>query len=413
MPQDGGVYVPSSIEDLRRWIYYIDEKTTFTSIAGTITSALINDEFSPIICESIATQAFPFKPEVKQLDEKLFMMDLYTGYTGCHRDFGVSYLCSYLEKTLQLQGGQALILDYTDGELGSLLARVLKNKKHIKAVLVYQKGRVTGLSESDLFWNGGNIYPVEMQGSEDYIKEQISAIFKEDDFVKKHAITVSNTTNVCRLLGQIFFFPYSFAQIKNKVDSDIYYALDSGNYATLMAGLYSWRFALPVSGFFVPSTSSLCADINGSPVMLDEYTQNKQDDFATPINPANLERLKSFFNQNQLMMRNFVYPVNVNDKQRELAAKELYTKYKVFADPETARAYAAIREKADSVYADEGSIVLMAYNHPSLSADYCRHVTGRTPDMPENIREAIKPFKMTEPVISGAEELKKIIQKIK
>ena len=78
MPQDGGVYVPSSIEDLRRWIYYIDEKTTFTSIAGTITSALINDEFSPIICESIATQAFPFKPEVKQLDEKLFMMDLYT-----------------------------------------------------------------------------------------------------------------------------------------------------------------------------------------------------------------------------------------------------------------------------------------------------------------------------------------------
>lgn len=413
IPSDGGVYVPSSIEDLRRWIYYIDEKTSFTSIAGTITSALINDEFSPIICESIATRAFPFKPEVRQLDDKLFMMELYNGYTGCHRDFGVSYLCSYLEATLQLSGGKALFLDYTDGELGSLLARILKDKKNIKAVLVYKKGKVTGLTESDLYWNGGNIYPVEMEGSEEEIKEKIAGLFEQKEFIKDHNITVANTTNVCRLLGQIFFFPYSFAQIKNKVESDIYYALDSGNYATLIAGLYSWRFALPVSGFFVPSTSSLCADINGAPVMLENADGSYEKEIANPITPANLERLESFFDKNKIMMRNFVYPVNVNLKQRELAAKELYMKYKVFADPETARAYAAVKEKADYVFEDEGAIVLMAYNHPSLSADYCRHVTGLTPEMPENIREAIKPFKMTQPVISSVDELKKIIEKIK
>ena len=48
VPSDGGVFVPADIEDLRRWIYYIDENTSFTSIAGTLTSALIKDEFSPI-----------------------------------------------------------------------------------------------------------------------------------------------------------------------------------------------------------------------------------------------------------------------------------------------------------------------------------------------------------------------------
>ena len=54
-PQDGGVYVPAEIEDLRRWISYINKNTSFTSIAGTLTSAMIKDEFSPIICETIAT----------------------------------------------------------------------------------------------------------------------------------------------------------------------------------------------------------------------------------------------------------------------------------------------------------------------------------------------------------------------
>ena len=59
---DGGVYVPAYAEDLRPWIMYMDENTPFQSIAGSLTSALIKEEFSPIISEAIANQAFPFSP---------------------------------------------------------------------------------------------------------------------------------------------------------------------------------------------------------------------------------------------------------------------------------------------------------------------------------------------------------------
>ena len=100
IPDDGGVFVPSSIEDMRRWIYYIDETTSFSSIAGSLTSALMHEEFSPIICETIATAAFPTEPVVRQLDGSLFMTEMYHGFTGCHRDYGVSYLVSYLECTV-------------------------------------------------------------------------------------------------------------------------------------------------------------------------------------------------------------------------------------------------------------------------------------------------------------------------
>ena len=94
IPEDGGVFIPTDIEDLRRWIYYISKYTSFTSLAGSLTSAFIGDEFSPIICNKIAMDAFPFEPVVKQLDDRLFLMELYNGYTGYHRDYGVSYLCS-------------------------------------------------------------------------------------------------------------------------------------------------------------------------------------------------------------------------------------------------------------------------------------------------------------------------------
>ena len=410
IPDDGGVFVPSSIEDMRRWIYYIDETTPFASIAGSLTSALMHEEFSPIICETIATSAFPVAPVMKQLSNNLFMMELYNGFTGYHRDYGVSYLCSYLEYTLQLTGGKAVFLDYTHGSLGALLAKLLKGKKNIKAVLLYKKGFIRGLSEEDYVWNGGNIYPVEMDCSEEEIKAAVSSVFADASFVNKNNLTVANTTNVCRLLSQLFFFPYSFAQIKNKVEGDINYAMDAGNYGTLMAGLYSWRFALPVSRFYIPATTELGRSAGGNPVILDSVVDFTQRGNTNPVIPANLERLESFFGKNELMMRNFVFPVDISEKQREKAAKELFMNYGIFADKSTASAYAVIKENEEMIRDDDMSFVLMAYNHPALSSEYCRHVTGETPETPDYIKDSLKPSSINKPLVSSAKELKEIIE---
>ena len=408
IPDDGGVFVPSSIEDMRRWIYYIDETTSFASIVGSLTSALMHEEFSPIICETIATAAFPVEPVVKQLDGSLFMTEMYHGFTGCHRDYGVSYLVSYLETTLQLKGGKAVFLDFTHGGLGALLSKILKGKKNIKAVLVYQKGTVRGLDEESLVWNGGNIYPVEMEGSEAEIKAAISEVFADREFVQTNGLTVANTTNVCRLLGQIFFFPYSFAQVKKKFNGEFYYAMGAGNYGSLMAGLYSWRFALPVNGFYVPSTTALARSANGSPVVLDSLVDLKVRGETNPAIPANLERLESFFGKNEMMMRNFIYPCDVSEEQRDAAAKELYMKYGIFADKETASAYAVVKENCSEVFDEDGAFILTAYNHPSLSSDYCRHVIGEAPEMPDEIKASFVPVQLRRPVIASVEELKKI-----
>ena len=410
IPDDGGVFVPSSIEDMRRWIYYIDETTSFASIAGSLTSALMHEEFSPIICETIATAAFPVEPVVKQLDGSLFMTEMYHGFTGCHRDYGVSYLVSYLETTLHLKGGKAVFLDFTHGGLGALLSKILKGKKNIKAVLVYQKGTVRGLDEESLVWNGGNIYPVEMEGSEAEIKAAISEVFADREFVQTNGLTVANTTNVCRLLGQIFFFPYSFAQVKKKFNGEFYYAMGAGNYGSLMAGLYSWRFALPVNGFYVPSTTALARSANGSPVVLDSLVDLKVRGETNPAVPANLERLESFFGKNEMMMRNFIYPCDVSEEQRDAAAKELYMKYGIFADKETASAYAVVKENCSEVFDEDGAFILTAYNHPSLSSDYCRHVIGEAPEMPDEIKASFVPVELKRPVVSNASEIRKIIE---
>ena len=414
IPKDGGVFVPApdAFEDLRRWIYYINKDTSFTSIAGTLSSAFLNEEFSPIICQTIAEKAFPFAPVINQLDDNLFNLELYHGYTGCYRDFGVSYLCSYLETTHTLNGGDSVFVDFTHGELGTLLAKVLRGKKHIKAVLVYQKGSVRGLEPQDYIWNGGNLLPLEMEGSEQQIKAAIAKLFEDTQFVQTNNLSLANTTNVCRLMAQVFHFAYAFAQIKNKVDGDIFYSLEAGNYGMLAAGLYSWRFALPVNGFYVPATASLGVDGAGNAQILDSFVDIKQRGGVDPIFPANLERLEAFFGDNALMIRNFVFPVEVNERAREKAAKELFINYGIFADPGTASAYAAIKEAGARAGDFDGAYVLVSQNHPALSSNYCRHAVGETPVIPVEIAETLKPVILDRPVIQNAAELKNIIESI-
>lgn len=406
MPEDGGLYVPCNTEDMRRWILYTDEKTSFTSIAGALTSAFIKDEFSPIICEAIATKAFPFSPQLRKLDDTHFMLELFHGPSGCHRDFGIAYLCACLETILHMQNNSAMILAVSHREFGAVLAHELRGKEHIKAVVVCPKGKVHGISECDYAWNGGNIYPVEVDGDENDCRAFVRMIFADREFVKENKLTVANTTNIGRLLPQTFFYPFAFSRLKSRVHGDIYYALAPGNYSNVIAGLYSWRFALPLSGFFLPATEALFANDVGDCVLLNESYQRMN---ADPAEPSNIERLEEVFSANGRMMRNFIYPVQLSSKQIDNAVKELFEKYHVCADRHTGRAYAAACKHAKMLAEDDGSVVIIARDHPALSSEYIHHVTGKQLNIPEHIAASVQRVAVKKPLVKSIDELRSII----
>ena len=411
MPDDGGLYVPSESDDLRKWILYINENTPFRSIAGTLTSAFINDEFSPIVSETIAMRAFDFAPTVQRIDDNLFLLDLTSGPTGSQRDFGSFYLAAIAETLLRLQGGTAIFFDVTTGKLGVSLALALRGKKNVRAVLVYPKGSVRGLEQSDFIWNGGNIFPIEVDGSADDCRRLMREVFADRSFIADYGITIANSANIGWLMPQAFLYTFAFSRIKNDVCGDIFYALTSKNYSDVVAGLYGWQFALPLNGFILPATDALTVDAQGNPVLLDSIVPLTKRPLADPSSPSNLERLEAVFAANPLMMRHFIYPVEISDSAADAAAKELFVKYKLFAAKDTARAYAAHKAHAAVQPHEDFATILVAGNHPSLSAEYIRRTVGESPNMPERIRKSFTPIDLNCPYIKTAEELKKTIIK--
>lgn len=412
LPEDGGLYVPDGTANLRRWILYTNELTSFSSIAGALTSAFINNEYSPIICEAIATKAFPFEPELKQLDDKLFTLELFHGPTGCYRDFGVSYLVAMLETTLHMDNKNAILLDFTTGEHGAILSKVLKGKNHIKSVLIYPKGKLHGLSEEDFVWNGGNIYPIEFDGEEKDIRNLIKSIFNEKDLVNELNLTSSTTANIGRLIPQTFFFMYAFSRLKNKVSGDIFYALDPENYGNLIAGLYSWRLSLPVTGFILPTTPRLSIDQAGNPIITDSQIPVNQRSSADASDPSNLERLEDFFSHYAPMMKTFIHASNISEEETDEAARKLLQRYNRLSDYNTAKAYAAALKNENLLDEDDGAIVLLDRFHPAYSKDYIKNTLDRNVVIPPSVELTTKDFSLSRPIISTQDEVIKIIKSL-
>lgn len=409
MPDDGGLYIPEEFTDLRKWILYTTEKTTFSSIAGTLTSACINNEFSPIICETIATKAFPFSPVVKKVDDNFFTLELYHTPSGSHKEFGISFLVNCLETILTIKGGSATFLDATSGELASSLARALRGKQNLKAVLLFPKGFVRGLTKEDFVWNGGNVLPIEVDGDEKRCHEIVREIFANHTLVEKYNLTVANTANIGRLMPQTFFYPYAFSQLKNQVNGDIFYAMPCGNYSNLVAGLYSWRLSLPVSGFICPTSDEIKIDLEGNCEIMDSIIELRKRGRADPASPSNLERLEEVFSTSSLMMKHFVYPAVVTKEETEEACRILFKKYGIYANKSTSRAYAAALKRSDVTAEDDAALVLVMRDHPAFDAEFVRHTLGKVPVLPESSPDSLNQTELKHPCVSSPEEVFLII----
>ena len=413
IPTDGGLYIPAYEENLSSWILYMNEKTSFTSIAGSLTSALIKEEFSPIISEAIATNAFSFSPVLKALDERLYNLELFHGPTGSYKDFGISYLASCLEHICIMNETESIVIASTTGETGASIAYAFKNKKHLKAILLYQKDSMRGLPAETFFWNGGNIYPIEVNGSIDDCNELVSQIYSDRSLVENYGLTLANTSNIGRLLPQTFFYTFAFTRLKNRVCGDIFYALSSSNYDNLIAGLYSWKFSLPVNGFITDCTSSLRLDPENMCNLINAKIPLLERSKTNPAIYSHLERLEALFATSPAVMKGLVFPAEIFDKEQKDAALKLFRNYNITVSPQKAAAYAATVKRNQMIDEDGGVVVLVSIDHPALFAENIKQLCGKSPVIPANILAVLEKNKAEKTIEPLKENIVSILKEIK
>jgi len=383
LPCDGGLYVPVQSVDLRQFFLHMDEKTNFNELVAAIAPSLLEGELNPVCASKVAGSAYNFTPELIELDEGFFLFNLYNGPTGVYKDFGIAFMSAMLEEFMK-DSGKSLILSAARTDTGASIANAFSGRKGVSLVLLYPAGQIRGLDPSSFVQNGGNIIPIQIKGTFDDCQRLVIETINDREFSGRYNVTSANTMNPGRLFPQIFYYLYAFLQVKKRLNGGLFFSVPSGNFGSLTAGLYAWKFGMPVNGFIAAmnENNSMGDFLNGMPFVpkLPIHTNSPALDVSIPIN---YERLSFFYNEAPAVMRNMVFPDSVSEALTLETMEYVYKKYSAYIDPHTAVAFAAAKKLATQrKWSDQTCKIILATGHPARSANLSEKTAGKAIKIP-------------------------------
>ncbi|AEF82008.1 threonine synthase [Leadbettera azotonutricia] len=405
LPVDGGLYVPSTVPDMRQFFLYMDEKTTYPELIAAVAPSLLQGELNPFSASRVAESAFDFEPDLKQLDDNFSILSLYNGPTGVFKDFGVAFLAAVLEE-LTKNSGNVMVISAARGITGISIAKAFQGRQGLTAVLLYPAGTIRGLDPATFVPNGGNIIPIQVRGTYDDCQALIAELINDRPFAERYQVTSANTINPGRLLPQAFYYLYAFIKAKKYLSGDLVFSVPSGNFGNLISGLYAWKFGMPVNGFIAAMNAN---NIFGDFMRGGKYTPHPLVTTNSPAldisQPSNYERLASFYEESPAVMRNMVFPAAIDDETTIKTIKEAWTQYGILLNPHSAVAFAAAKGFAkDRDYGTHA--IVLATGHPAREAELVEKATGQTAGLPEKLHilnKRSEPIALIDPELDSLE----------
>ncbi|MDR1970872.1 MAG: threonine synthase [Treponema sp.] len=407
LPSEGGLYVPTAIMDLRQFFMYMDDEISYPELVTAIAPALFQGELNPFSAAKVAESAFNFEPELRRIDDDLSVLNLYNGPTGVFKDFGISFLAAAMEEFLK-NSGPAMILSAVRGDAGISMADAFSGREKITSVMIYPSGSIRGLDSSTFVPNGGNIIPIQVRGTFDDCQRLVNETINDRPFADRYNITSANAINPGRLLPQSLYFLYAFIKIKKHLKGDLVFSVPSGNFGNLIAGLYAWKFGMPVNGFIAAMNANNAVGdfIRGKKFIPKPLIRTCSPALDVSV-PSNYERLVSFYEEAPAVMHNMVYPASISDEETLDAIAEAWKKYRLLLDPHTAVAFAAARQLVSSrEWSGHVHTVILATEHPARETDIIANVTGQPVPIPAKLsalRKKSDPVAVIEPELEALE----------
>ena len=410
LPPDGGLYVPDKAMDVRQFFLYMDEKTSFPDLVATLAPSLLESELDPLSASRVAESAFDFEPELIRLDDDFSLLNLYNGPTGFFNDFGIAFLAAAIEELVK-NSNRAIVLAAVRNDAGASMAHAFSGRKGVCAVLVYPSGPIRGLDPATFVSNGGNILPIQVQGTFDDCQQLIGKAICDREFSGHYNVTSANTINPGRLLPQVFYYIYAFIKAKRQLSGDLAFSVPCGNFGNLMAGLYAWKFGLPVNSFVAAmnSNNTLGDFIKGGAFSPRPLVRTNSPTLDVQV-PSNLSRLASFYREAPAVMRNMVCPAAIDDELALKTMGNVWRKYRRHIDPHTAVAFAAAEQTAATQeWKGHTHTVVLATTHYAKDMDLVYRATGERVAIPERflyIRNKVNPAVVIPP---GLDQFKGVI----
>ncbi|MBF7076598.1 threonine synthase [Streptococcus sp. HF-100] len=305
---DGGLFTPISYPQVELDFTKLKD-ASYQEVAKLILSAFL-DDFTDQELDDCINNAYDSKfdtPEIAPL-VKLngqYNLELFHGATIAFKDMALSILPHLMTTAAKKHGlkNKIVILTATSGDTGKAAMAGFADVPGTEIIVFYPKDGVSKVQELQMTTQtGDNTHVVAIEGNFDDAQTNVKSMFndavlRERLAAHKLQFSSANSMNIGRLVPQIVYYVYAYAQLVKagqiQAGEAVNFAVPTGNFGNILAAYYAKQIGLPVGKL-------ICAS-NENNVLTDffkTHVYDKKRSFKVTSSPSmdilvssNLERL--------------------------------------------------------------------------------------------------------------------------
>ena len=404
---DNGLFMPERIEKFDPAFFDEIQNLSFQEIAFEVAKKFFGEDIEDTKLKEIVYDTLQFDCPVIKVTDSIYSLELFHGPTLAFKDVGARFMARLLNHFLGKQEKLVNVLVATSGDTGSAVANGFLGVEGIHVYVLYPKGKVSDIQESQFTTLGQNITALEIDGTFDDCQHLVKTAFLDEELNRKLVLTSANSINVARFLPQAFYYFNAYARLKEagKLDNkELVVSVPSGNFGNLTAGLIASEMGLPVKQFIAANNEN---DVVFQYLKSGEYKPRPSvETIANAMDvgaPSNFARILDLYKNEHFLIAEKIKGYRYSDEEIREVILKVYNERNYLCDPHGACGYQSLSE-----YLSENEIgVFLETAHPAKFTETVEKVIGKGKvELPEKLAVFMKGEKKNEQMTCSFEDFK-------
>lgn len=414
LAEDNGLFMPESIKKLPTEFFETIGTLSFQEIAYAVADSFFGEDIDTEALKEIVYDTLNFDTPLVKVEQNIYSLELFHGPTMAFKDVGARFMSRVLAYFIKKQNisKPVNVLVATSGDTGSAVANGFLGVDGIQVYVLYPKGLVSAIQESQFTTLGKNITALEVNGTFDDCQSLVKTAFLDKELNEKMLLTSANSINVARFLPQAFYYFYAYSQLRSmnpklSIDElETVICVPSGNFGNITAGLFAQKMGLPVKRFIAANNEN---DIFLNYLNTGIYSPKQS--VATIANamdvgnPSNFVRILDLFKESYESIKSNISGEKFSDKEIGEGIKTCLKENGYLLDPHGACGYLALKKQLNG--SEKG--VFLETAHPAKFAETVENIIIEKIEIPEKLREFMKGKKQTVEIEKNFDDFKKFL----
>ena len=419
LAEDRGLYMPEEIYKLPQAFFDDMKGMSFQDIAYNVASNFFGEDVDEDALQDLVFDTLSFDCPIVKVEDNIYSLELFHGPTLAFKDVGARFMARLLQYFIKKSGDRSQedkevnVLVATSGDTGSAVANGFLGVDGIHVYVLYPKGKVSKIQESQFTTLGKNITAVEVDGVFDDCQALVKNAFMDEELNKHMRLTSANSINVARFLPQAFYYFNAYARMKEnvktgkcnnvKIEEDLVMCVPSGNFGNICSALFGHAMGLPIKRFIAANNAN---DIFYKYLQTGKYEPKPSvQTLANAMDvgdPSNFARIYDLYGKSHERISSLISGATYSDAQIEETMRQCYQETGYTLDPHGACGYRALQEGLK-----DGEVgVFCETAHPAKFKETVDRIIGGNVEIPERLAAFMRGQKQSIELSKNFEDFK-------